>query len=240
MDNTLYVFDIDGTLTPSRGCMPEQFANYFRKFFADRRYAFVTGSDYDKVCEQLPADIVGEAQAVFCCSGNNIWVGGAEIHRSDWTPGEDLIMFLENELLYSTWEHPTSNHIEQRTGLVNFSTVGRACDQATREHYRDWDAKNKEREHICKRIKRQFPELEAQIGGEISIDIYPLGADKSQIINHLGTSTIHFFGDGMSPGRNDYPLAQVLEPPHQCFSVGNWQDTLMYLINIDLNSLKTV
>lgn len=239
MDNTLYVFDIDGTLTPSRGRMTDSFAEFFRYFFADRRYAFVTGSDYAKVLEQLPADIMGEAQTVFCCSGNSIWVGGAEIHRSDWTPGEDLIMFLENELLYSTWEHPTDNHIEVRTGLLNFSTVGRACDQTTRELYRNWDAVNKEREHIAARIRRHFPELQAELGGEISIDIYPQGADKSQILNHLGSSTIRFFGDGMSPGRNDYPLAQALEPPHQCFSVGNWQDTYMYLLNIELSSVKS-
>lgn len=237
MDNTLYVFDIDGTLTPSRGVMPEKFANYFRTFFEHRRYAFVTGSDYDKVKEQLPADIIGEAQAVFCCAGNSIWVSGQEIYRSEWTAPEELIMFLENELLYSTWEHPTSNHIEQRTGLVNFSTVGRACDQATREHYRDWDAKNKEREHICKRIRKQFPDLQAEVGGEISIDIYPAGRNKSQILQHLGTSTLRFYGDGMTPGRNDYPLAQALQPPHTCHAVENWQDTMEQLINLDL--LKT-
>ena len=41
------------------------------------------------------------------------------------------------------------------------------------------------REKIAEECEATFPELEAAIGGETGIDIYPVGRDKSQIINDL-------------------------------------------------------
>lgn len=230
----IYVFDIDGTLTPSRGTMVDDFADFFRTFFKDRRYCFVTGSDYVKVQEQLPQDIIDRSEIIFCCSGNSIWIKDKEIYKSDWQPDQDLIMFLENELLYSTWEHPTSNHIEIRTGLLNFSTVGRDCNQLMRETYNQWDSVNHERKKIADRIKKRFPDINAELGGEISIDIYPLGRDKSQIIDHLEKSTIYFFGDKMIEGGNDYPLAKRIVDNNlgKCYNVTNWIETQNILQNI--------
>lgn len=222
----LYLFDIDGTLTPSRQPMDDTFAAWWRKRMFKKPYAFVTGSDYAKIQEQIPEDILMNAQRVYACSGNSVYEKGVEISRNEWEPSKDLLDFLDHELEFSEWKHPTSNHIEIRTGLVNFSTIGRDCSQEERERYFLWDQLTQERLNIRQRLLETFPDLNCEIGGEISIDIYPKGCDKSQIVKHLWRQApIYFYGDGILPGRNDYTLACALDTPSQSFPVETWVDT---------------
>ena len=55
------------------------------------------------------------------------------------------------------------------------------------------------------RIKSEFPDLNIQIGGETGLDISD--SDKSQILTDFNPEDeIHFFGDMMLEGQNDYPL----------------------------------
>lgn len=234
MSNRLFVFDVDGTLTPSRCPMDAEFADWFRDFMQERNYVFVSGSDYDKIQQQIPDDILKNAYEVFACSGNSRWVYGQEIYRHDWKPSETLLEFLTDELVWALWprEKQHANQIEIRPGLVNFSTIGRDCSADDRRIYNRWDAKKRERERIRDRIRRHFPDLQCEIGGEISLDIYPQGCDKSQIIKHLPDMPIYFFGDGIRPGYNDYTLAQALQSPSQSFPVENWTDTWSKLQNL--------
>ena len=230
-NNVLYVFDIDGTLTPSRQGMDENFADWFREFMHERNYVFVSGSDYAKLQQQVPADILRDAFEVFACSGNSHWVFGEEIYQNTWEPNGTLLEYLADELIYAAWpaEKMCSNQIEIRTGLVNFSTIGRDCTQDQRAEYAVWDQQNHERKKIRDRIIKHFPDLECEIGGEISLDIYPQGRDKSQIIKHLPDLPLYFFGDGIKPGHNDYSLARALKSPSRSFPVLNWVDTWQQL-----------
>lgn len=231
MNNILYAFDVDGTLTPSRRPMDTEFADWFRAFMHERHYVFVSGSDYAKLQEQIPADILRDAFGVFACSGNSHWVYGEEIYRNDWTPSDTLLEYLADELVYAAWpvEKQHDRQIEIRTGLLNFSTIGRNCSTAERAEYTVWDQQHLERQQIRNRVRKHFPDLDCEIGGEISLDIYPRGQDKSQIIKHLPDMPIYFFGDGIKPGHNDYALAQALQSPSRSFPVLNWVDTWLQL-----------
>ena len=72
-DDHLYVFDVDGTLTPSRQKMDEAFKRFFSRF-ASRNFVYlVTGSDKDKTMEQVGADLYGLADRVYNCSGNHVF-----------------------------------------------------------------------------------------------------------------------------------------------------------------------
>ena len=85
-------------------------------------------------------------------------------------------------------------------------------------------------------INESFPELEASVGGQISIDIHPKGANKSQakdwILEKFDIDCIYFYGDKLQPGGNDYDLAKVLQSPHKSFEVKDWKDTYRHLQNI--------
>ena len=120
--------------------------------------------------------------------------------------------FLQDELDYSQFPIRNGLHIEHRPGGINFSILGRGTgvDLASREEYVKWDRNTGERIAIADRIKNQFPDLNVQIGGQTGLDISD--GDKSQILRDFNPNDeLHFFGDMMNEGENDYPLAKAVE-----------------------------
>ena len=123
--------------------------------------------------------------------------------------------------------------------MINFSVVGRNASLAQREDYNHWDISNKEREKITRFINNAYPELNASVGGLISIDIIPKGRDKGQIINYLiglelDLSEIMFIGDKTYIGGNDYGIARELRLtniPYKVFQVNNYIDTFNLMID---------
>ena len=94
-----------------------------------------------------------------------------------------------------------------------------------RKEYVKWDINTTERILMSDRIKSEFSDLNIQIGGQTGLDISD--SDKSQILTDFNpVDEIHFFGDMMLEGQNDYPLAKALKDrggyPHH---VKNWEDT---------------
>ena len=65
-----FIFDVDGTLTPSRQTINPEFKEFFKTFIASNKVWLVTGSDYPKTLEQLGADICEGVVTVYNCSGN--------------------------------------------------------------------------------------------------------------------------------------------------------------------------
>jgi len=230
----VYVFDIDGTLTPSRRRIDPEFEQFFIDWMQDKKVVFVTGSDKEKTIEQIGEKVWYAADACLQSCGNHVFEKGVETYKIDWEPSDELIKFLHYVLDHSRYEIRTSNHIEQRTGLLNFSIVGRDCTQEEREEYYEWDTMIGERLQIASDMMLIFKDIEASVGGQISIDIHPLGANKSQakhwILDKFGEdAVIHFYGDKMSPGGNDYDLAKILNEPHKTYPVTDWKDTMKYL-----------
>ena len=230
-----YLFDIDGTLTPSRLPINKEFEVFFKEWLRNKNVYLVTGSDKEKTIEQIGLDVWISVTKVYQSCGNQIWEKGKLIkerhfHLSD-NMQKQLMSFLES----SDWKEKFGIHFEQRVGLVNFSIIGRNCPQNKREEYYQWDVINKERMKICESIMTSFPNIEASIGGQISIDIYEKGKNKSQVLNEI-EGEVYFFGDRMNPGGNDYPIAEKLQNDnrkHTLFKVKNPNETWNLLKNIN-------
>ena len=229
----IYIFDIDGTLTPSRRRMTEEFAKFFDKWSEKNKYYLVTGSDLDKTKEQLPIAYIDRAEAIFTCCGNQMWRDDELIYNNKFTPPESLIEHLEEKIKYSKYYHRAGNHIEDRGSMLNFSVVGRNCTQEQREDYFKWDKQTNERKNISNDIKSTWTKLDAVIGGQISIDIYPKGSDKSQVLNIIEQERLVppneyiFIGDGIENGGNDYPLAELMDNTEICdwYHTKGWEHT---------------
>lgn len=209
-----YIFDVDGTLTPSRGKIDPDFHDWFLDFCKNNHVFLVTGSDYPKTLEQLGEEICYHVKRVYNCSGSDVWMQGQNIHTNDWEIDDFTYEWLEAKLESSDFEIRTGNHIEERPGMVNFSVVGRNATKEERAAYVEYDTKFKERETIAREFNYIFgaesSQLRAVVGGETGIDIFPIGADKSQIIEEFSPRTdIIFFGDRIDPHGNDWPLAVV-------------------------------
>ncbi len=50
----IYIFDVDGTLTPSRRKMTEDFEEFFSKWSKENTFYLVSGSNLEKIREQVP------------------------------------------------------------------------------------------------------------------------------------------------------------------------------------------
>lgn len=212
---TVFLFDMDATLTPPRLPMTETVSARFLLWQFLHTSYIATGSDFKKVKEQLPASVIDAFTGIYCSMGNVLTVRGCEIYRKDFIPPSPLIADLEDfvrETKYPGKLFP--NHIERRVGMVNFSVLGRSCPYEARKEYSAWDKKSHERISIQKALEEKYPELEISVGGEISIDITPHGGGKGQIAHRIResypTEEIIFIGDRTEPGGNDYALASEL------------------------------
>ena len=226
-DDHLYVFDVDGTLTPSRQKMDEAFKRFFSRF-ASRNFVYlVTGSDRDKTMEQVGADLYGLADRVYNCSGNHVFEGHNEIYRSNWRLPWDAEEWLKQKLDQSMFHIKTGAHFDHRIGCCNFSVIGRNCKLYERKEYVKYDNINKERERIAREFEEKFPDIEAVIGGETGLDIFPRGKNKGQIMEDLDWHSVHFFGDKMEEGGNDAPLGNRIDnrPFGYTYAVKDWKHT---------------
>jgi len=223
-----FIFDVDGTLTPSREQIYPEFL-LFMMFFASRHDVYlVTGSDRDKTLEQIGVDLYNASKRVYNCSGSDVYEQDKNVYRDDWELPREVERFLYDELAYSCFPIRNGKHIEKRLGGVNFSILGRGKDPSIgREEYVKWDKERLEREDIAHRIKNAFPGLTVVLGGQTGLDIGPYGSDKSQILRDFSEEDeIHFFGDMMKEGENDYPLAKAVQDMGgKTYHVKDWEDT---------------
>jgi phosphomannomutase len=240
MKNNIYIFDVDGTLTPFRSAMTDKFLEFFDKWSKENTFYLVSGSDLEKMSEQVPQHILDRADGLFCCSGNHYFKDGKEVYYNEYKPADDLLQFLQETLLNSQYEVRAGNHIEDRGSMLNFSVVGRECSEQERKDYFKYDLEYNERETIANLLMEHWPELEAALGGQISIDITPKGLDKSQALQHImkeqPNKKYFFVGDRTIPGGNDYPLAKLMEETDDCsaFQTGDPADKLGYLQTIKI------
>ena len=222
------IFDVDGTLTPSRGKIHPDFAILFTKLTSGEEVYLVTGSDRKKTIEQITPEIYNSCKRVYNCSGSDVYEGDINVYRDDWELPEKVERFLQDELDFSQFPIRNGNHIERRPGAVNFSILGRGKDPSEgRGEYVKWDKINSERRFIAMRIMNMFPDLNVALGGQTGIDIGPLGSDKSQILRDFSEDDeLHFFGDRTENGGNDYSLAEgVKSRGGKSYKVDTWKDT---------------
>lgn len=222
-----FIFDVDGTLTPSRGVIDKNFKEFFNVFCKCNHVFLVTGSDKPKTVEQIGEDTYNLCRTVYNCNGNDVWQGKNHVRTNEWVLPLEAYNFLEKFLFESKFSLRTGLHFENRPGMCNFSVVGRNANDIERKEYVVFDTKSNERVTIASDFNTRFPELEAKVGGETGIDISPKGFDKSQIVKDFDPKDqLWFFGDRMDKGGNDYPLAQVV---HNKREVARWQNTWEYL-----------
>jgi len=202
-----YIFDVDGTLTPSRQKIVHEFWAPFLIFCRNHNVYLVTGSDREKTVEQVGLDIFYTAKRVYNCSGSDVYAKDANVYRDDWTLPKDVENFLLDELAYSCFPIRNGLHIEHRPGTVNFSVLGRGKDPSVgRDEYIKWDKERLERQDIADRIRKQFPDLYVALGGQTGLDIAPKGRGKEQILRDFPDGNIKFFGDKMDEDGNDYTI----------------------------------
>lgn len=218
--NTLYLFDIDCTLTPPKQPMLPEHAERFLAWIGNKTIGTVSGGTIDHLKEQVPEEIVNQLDYVFACSGNDIYkrvTPKAKLENIERKlfPTNDLALttFLSFELKHCNCPLPKGNiNYEYRPGLLNFSIVGRDANQEMRDAYQAWDIQDGERKRIVSYINSKFPQYQASIGGQISVDIVEKGNDKAQVLDYIDLTKyrVKFYGDRIIDEGNDWSLASKI------------------------------
>ena len=213
---TIFMFDVDGTLTPARTLMLEEHQEQFIEWSKDKSVYLVSGSDMKKIKEQLPLKILDCCAGIYSSMGNCYFEDGEARYSKLYSPTLDLIEDLNGIVESTEYEDLAGEHIEYREGMINFSVVGRAATMEQRAAYAKWDAEKKDRKVIVDALSMYHPHLDFVIGGKISIDIFPKGHDKSQAVKHRREEDgedlkIVFFGDRTEYPGNDYAIVAELD-----------------------------
>lgn len=239
----IFLFDVDGTLTPAKTRIDPRFQRAFLKWMEKKEVYIVSGGSFVRILDQLGDKIVDRTEGVFACMGNvfyrqvdminhtgfNEW---QTVYENKFDPPRGLYGELERIVKESAFPIKTGKHYEERIGMVNFSIVGRNATADQRKAYEEYDPRHTEREKIVKELSENYPKLDFAIGGAVSIDIFNIGNDKSQIVERYFTEAIEgnqiiFVGDRIPFPGNDHALATALRqhPNGSAYEVEAWEDT---------------
>ena len=246
--NTIYLFDVDGTLTPAKNKMAPSFSKAFFNWSEGRSVYIISGGSFIRIINQLGRKNLDRMDGVFACMGNVFYKnrhpaeGGYsewdKVYETKFTIEKEKLFFseLERTVMESKYHTKTGQHYEERQGMVNFSVVGRAATTEQRAEYTAYDKEHREREKIVEKLKKRHPKLDFVIGGAVSIDIFNVGNDKSQIIDKhfseiIKDNKIVFVGDRIPIPGNDSALAIILQqhPNGSVCEVESWKDTAKLL-----------
>lgn len=253
-DEILLLFDVDGTLTLPRQEIGDEMDQYLQNLRSRVSLGLVGGSDLRKIAEQtLPSNMraacrdpleicVKRFDYVFAENGLMAYKKGQLLSKQsivNHLGEEKLQRFINFCLEYmSKLQLPVKrgNFIEFRNGLINVCPVGRSCSQAEREQFQAYDEEHQIRRKFISELEAKFGSESAEplglvysIGGQISIDAFPKGWDKTFCLDLIDKThkKVHFFGDKTSPGGNDYEIFS--DPRTIGHSVNSPSDTLNQL-----------
>ena len=214
----LCLFDVDGTLTPSRLVIKPEMKEFLLKLKEKVVIGIVGGSDLPKMQEQMGGDDVTQMyDCVFSENGLVAYKEGKLYGKMSIKKfmGEGNITKFVNFCLHYLADldipQKRGTFIEFRDGLINICPIGRNCTQEERMDFFAYDSEHKIRENLKADLEKQFPEMKLKysIGGQISIDVFPIGWDKTFCLGLLDLTQfkeVHFFGDKTHEGGNDYEI----------------------------------
>ena len=219
----LIVFDLDGTLAPSKSSLAPQTAGLLRDLLSIIKVAVISGGAWAQFEEQLLADLpqdslLANLSLLPTCGTKFFQYNGTweEIYSEDLTAAEkrkirdslDRAAGEAGDRAKKVW----GEVIEDRGSQVTYSALGQQAPLAEKE---EWDPDFAKRKKITAILETLIPEFSIRIGGATSIDVTKPGIDKAYGIGklrdtlHLSFKEMIYIGDALFPGGNDYPAEEA-------------------------------
>jgi phosphomannomutase len=219
----LIVFDLDGTLAPSKSSLAPQTAGLLRDLLAIIKVAVISGGAWAQFEKQLLTDLpqrslLANLSLLPTCGTKFFQYNGTwtELYSEDLTAEQkkkiiDSLDKATEEAGYRA-KKVWGEVIEDRGSQVTFSALGQQAPLAEKEK---WDADFTKRKKITAILATLIPEFSVRIGGATSIDVTKPGIDKAYGIKklretlHLSSKEMVYVGDALFPGGNDYPAEEA-------------------------------
>jgi HAD superfamily hydrolase (TIGR01484 family) len=217
------VFDLDGTLAPSKSSLAPQTAALLHDLLGIIKAAVISGGAWAQFEKQLLSDLpknscLANLSLLPTCGTkffqyNGKWV---ELYSEDLTVKQrKKIIDSLNKAIDETGYRVKKlwgEAIEDRGSQVTFSALGQQAPLAEKEK---WDPDFTKRKKITAILKKLIPEFSVRMGGATSIDVTKPGIDKAYGIGklrdtiHLSLKEMVYIGDALFPGGNDYPAEKA-------------------------------
>jgi HAD superfamily hydrolase (TIGR01484 family) len=219
----LIVFDLDGTLAPSKSSLAPQTAALLHDLLDIVKVAVISGGAWEQFEKQLVTDLPNDCRLANLsllptCGTKFFQYNGkwTELYSEDLTAEQrkkiiDSLDKAAREAGYHA-KRVWGKVIEDRESQVTFSALGQQAPLAEKEK---WDPDFAKRKKIAAILQTLIPEFSIRMGGATSIDVTKPGIDKAYGIGklrdilHLSLKEMVYIGDALFPGGNDYPAEQA-------------------------------
>lgn len=219
----LIVFDLDGTLAPSKSSLSPQTAGLLRDLLGVMKVAVISGGAWVQFEEQLLTDLphgsrLENLSLLPTCGTKFFQYNGKweELYSEDLTAEQKkkIVDSLDKAAGEAGFRAKTvwGEVIEDRGSQVTYSALGQQAPLAEKE---EWDPDFSKRKKITAILQTLIPEFSIRIGGATSIDVTKPGIDKAYGIGklrdtlHVSLKEMIYIGDALFPGGNDYPAEEA-------------------------------
>lgn len=239
MQKDLIVFDLDGTLAPSKAPMRRDMSKMLARLLAKKKVAVIGGGSYEQFRKQFVGNLVVPKELLnnlflfpttstsFYRYENGDW---KKVYRKVLSKAEKkkIMAAFEAAFKKTGYEHPKKHWgpiIEDRGSQITFSALGQKAPIPAKE---TWNKNGDVRPKLMKIMQKHLPTFEVRRGGLTSIDVTHKGIDKAYGIRKIDEvlkvpiKKMVFIGDALYPGGNDYAAKRT---GVQCIRVNDPNDT---------------
>jgi phosphomannomutase len=219
----LIVFDLDGTLAPSKSSIDTAMVNLLNSLLAIVKVAVISGGAWPQFEQQVLARLRPDAclknLSLLPTCGTKFYrhdVSWELLYSEDFTAAQrsTIVASLQRAIVAADCkvEKVWGEVIEDRGSQITFSALGQ---QAPLEEKKKWDPDFTKRKKIKAVLDTLIPEFSVHLGGATSVDVTRQGIDKAYGIRKLRDileipiDQMIFIGDALFPGGNDYPAKEA-------------------------------
>ncbi len=219
----LVVFDLDGTLAPSKSSLDAEMAALLTKLLGILKVAVISGGNWPQFQKQVLSHLASDDRlknlSLLPTCGTQFYryeAGWEKLYAEDFTTEqkEKIIRSLKKAIEESGLKPAKvwGEVIEDRGSQITFSALGQ---QASLKEKVKWDPDFTRRKKMKVILDALIPEFSVRLGGATSIDVTKHGIDKAYGIGKLrdvlgiAIEEMIFVGDALFPGGNDYPAEQA-------------------------------
>ena len=216
----LIVFDLDGTLAPSKAIIDAEMGTLLTALLAVVKVAIISGGSWDQFETQVLARLPQEAHlsnlSILPTSGTTFYQykdGWQKLYSEDLSDAQkqQIITALKAAVASSGFAATKvwGETIEDRGSQITYSALGQ---QAPLDEKSKWDPDFAKRQKIKALLDVALPNFSVRLGGTTSIDVTLPGIDKAYGIRKLRDTIgitigeMIYVGDALFPGGNDFPV----------------------------------
>ena len=219
----LIVFDLDGTLAPSKSALGPDMAALLHNLLGIVKVAVISGGNWPQFEKQLLSNLPEDKRlanlSVLPTCGTKFFQYSSdwkELYSEDFTPQEreQIVSSLDKAFGEAGFkvERVWGEVIEDRGSQITLSALGQEAPLAEKVK---WDPDFAKRKKIKALLDPLIPGFSVRLGGATSIDVTKPGIDKAYGIRKLrdllgiSLQEMIYVGDALFPGGNDYPAEQA-------------------------------